>query len=329
MNHTGAPNSEYLLALEGLVKHFQVGTGFMAAQKQVVHAVDQVNLAVRQGEVMGLVGESGCGKSTLGQLALGLLKPDKGRILFQGREITGLSRKKMRDLRREMQIVFQDPVTSLNPRMTVESILSEPFKIHGLGSKRERAQKVARLMEDVGLRADQARRYPHQFSGGQRQRIGIARALALRPKLVVADEPVSALDVSIQAQVMNLLASLKKRFGLTYLFIAHDLSVVRHLSDRIAVMYLGKIVEISSAKGFGEGPIHPYTNALIQAAPVADPHIKQPPPPLIGDVASPINPPSGCRFHTRCPKAMDICSKEEPGLKEKEPGHFMACHLYA
>jgi oligopeptide/dipeptide ABC transporter ATP-binding protein len=315
--------------MKGLVKHFQVGSGFMAAKKQVVHAVDQVDLAVRQGEVMGLVGESGCGKSTLGQLALGLLKPDKGEIFFQGQEITGLSHKKMRDLRREMQIVFQDPVTSLNPRMTIESILSEPFKIHKLGNKKERAQKVARLMEDVGLRPDQAKRYPHQFSGGQRQRIGIARALALRPKLVVADEPVSALDVSIQAQVMNLLASLKKRFGLTYLFIAHDLSVVRHLSDRIAVMYLGKVVEISSAVGFGEGPIHPYTNALIQAAPVADPHVKQAPPPLSGDVASPINPPSGCRFHTRCPRAMDICTQKEPRLQEKETGHFMACHLYS
>jgi peptide/nickel transport system ATP-binding protein/oligopeptide transport system ATP-binding protein len=319
-----APQS--LLSLEALTKHFKVGAGFMGTQRQIVHAVDGVDLEVAEHEVLGLVGESGCGKSTLGRLALGLIKPTSGRVLFEGVDVTSLDRAGWKRLRRQMQVVFQDPATSLNPRLNVGSILAEPLIIHGM-SKGEARQRVAELLGEVGLRPEHARRYPHQFSGGQRQRIGIARALALRPRLVVADEPVSALDVSIQAQVLNLLMELKKSFGLTYIFVAHDLSVVRHVSTRVAVMYLGKVVEVAPAEVFDQPPRHPYTEALLAAAPLADPHRPMKPPPVKGDVASPVNPPSGCRFRTRCPEARQVCIDREPPLKEIGPGHRCACHF--
>ena len=323
---TPRPN-ESLLQLEGVVKRFKVGSGFLGSKKRWLRAVDEVDLAIQSGEVMGLVGESGCGKSTLGRLALRLLDPSAGQVFFQGQDVTALDRKGLRALRGQMQIVFQDPMTSLNPRLTVGSLLGEPFVIHGNPGRAEVQRKVAALLEEVGLRPEHARRYPHQFSGGQRQRIGIARALALRPSLVVADEPVSALDVSIQAQVLNLLMELKERFGLTYLFVAHDLSVVLHLSDRVAVMYLGKVVEVALANAFGNQPQHPYTEALLASAPVADPERRFQAPPLEGDVASPLDPPSGCRFHPRCPERQAICSQEEPPLREIAASQVCACHF--
>ncbi len=319
--------SAALLELQGVGKRFRVGTGLMGLTKQSLWAVQDVDLKLNSGEVLGLVGESGCGKSTLGRIALRLIPPTKGRIFFKGQDISAYSRARMRPLRREMQIVFQDPVTSLNPRMSVGSILAEPFVIHGIAHGNELKDKVEELLKDVGLRPEHAGRYPHQFSGGQRQRIGIARALALRPELVVADEPVSALDVSIQAQVLNLLLELKERFGLTYLIVAHDLSVIRHVSDRIAVMYLGQIVEVAPAEIFDSPPMHPYTQALLDAAPLPDPELIQEILPLPGDVPSPLHPPSGCRFHTRCPEAKEICQKDVPQLKEIGPGHLCACHL--
>jgi len=326
MSQAGQSNQP-LLKLDGLAKRFKVGSGFLGSQKRWLRAVDHVDLAIQPGEVMGLVGESGCGKSTLGRLALRLLDPSAGRVYFKGQDVTALDRRGLRDLRRQMQIVFQDPMTSLNPRLTVGSLLGEPFVIHGRPGRAEVQKKVAALLEEVGLRPEYARRYPHQFSGGQRQRIGIARALALRPSLVVADEPVSALDVSIQAQVLNLLMELKERFGLTYLFVAHDLPVVLHMSDRVAVMYLGKIVEIATAEMFGHNPQHPYAEALLASAPVADPARRFQTPPLEGDVASPLDPPAGCRFHPRCPEMQEICRKEEPALREISPNQVCACHF--
>ncbi len=316
-----------ILVLQGLSKRFRVGTGFLGSRSRWLQALDRVDLRVREGEVLGLVGESGCGKSTLGRCALRLIEPSGGRIHFAGRDITALDKKTLRQLRSQMQIVFQDPVTSLNPRLTVGSMLAEPLIINQRASRAQAARQVAELLEQVGLRPEHARRYPHQFSGGQRQRIGIARALALKPRLVVADEPVSALDVSVQAQVLNLLLELKERFRLTYLFVAHDLAVVRHLSDRVAVMYLGRVMEVMPAAELEHPPRHPYTEALLAAAPVPDPGRPLIVPALKGEVPSPLDPPPGCRFHTRCPEAREICRREEPVLRRLGPGHLGACHF--
>ena len=314
-----------LLELQDIVKHFPVTGGMFLRQIASVRAVDGVNLEIREGETLGLVGESGCGKSTLGRLILRLEEPTSGDILFRGESILGYDKGQMRALRREMQIIFQDPFSSLNPRKNVAHIIGEPLYVHGMTNRREREKKVLRLLEVVGLKREHMRRYPHQFSGGQRQRIGVARALALNPKLVICDEAVSALDVSIQAQVINLLQDLQEEFGLTYLFISHDLSVVEHISNRIAVMYLGEVVELADSDTLYKEPIHPYTQALLSAAPVPDPKRMSKRTTLIGDVPSPINPPLGCRFHTRCPFARDTCSREAPQLNEVRENHFVAC----
>lgn len=302
------------------MKHFPI-----EGSDDVLRAVDGVSFSILQGETLGLVGESGCGKSTVGRCLLRLHEPTSGEILFEGKEITHLPSDEMRALRREMQIIFQDPYASLNPRHSILSIVSEPLKIHGIGSKEERKARVADLLSKVGLDPKYMLRYPHEFSGGQRQRIGIARALALNPKLIICDEPVSALDVSVQAQVVNLLQDLQAEFGLTYLFISHGLAVVEHISNRVAVMYLGKIVEIADSDELYENPLHPYTKALLSAIPVPDPKQKRDRIVLKGDVPTPIDPPSGCRFRTRCPIAIDECSKVVPDLRELRPGHFAAC----
>lgn len=318
------PNTP-LLELQDIVKHFPVTGGMFLRQIASVRAVDGVNLEIREGETLGLVGESGCGKSTLGRLMLRLEEPTSGDILFRGESILGYDKGQMRALRREMQIIFQDPFSSLNPRKSVAHIIGEPLYVHGMTNRREREKKVLRLLEVVGLKKEHMRRYPHQFSGGQRQRIGVARALALNPKLIICDEAVSALDVSIQAQVINLLQDLQEEFGLTYLFISHDLSVVEHISNRIAVMYLGEVVELADSDTLYKEPIHPYTQALLSAAPVPDPKRMSKRTTLIGDVPSPINPPLGCRFHTRCPFARDTCNRETPQLNEVQENHFVAC----
>ncbi len=320
--------SEALLRVDGLVKHFPVRGGLLAREIERVHAVDGVSFEIGAGETLGLVGESGCGKSTTGRCVLRLIEPSAGEVWFDGRSVTALDRRALRRLCREMQIIFQDPYASLNPRMTVGSIIGEALVIHRLAKPgREFEDRVVHLLETVGLHADHLRRYPHEFSGGQRQRIGIARALAVSPRLIVCDEPVSALDVSIQAQVINLLEDLQKQFRLTYLFIAHDLSVVEHISNRVAVMYLGRIVEIAPARELYTAPRHPYTEALLSAVPIPDPTVKRQRIVLQGDVPNPIRPPAGCHFHPRCPHAMERCRHEAPQLKTLAPGHLAACHL--
>jgi oligopeptide transport system ATP-binding protein len=320
-----------LLQVQNLKMYFPITQGIIL-QRQVgwVRAVDDISFGVRRGETLGLVGESGCGKSTTGRAILQLYKPTAGSVEFLGKQLTTLSGGELRKMRREMQMIFQDPYASLNPRMTVGSIIGEPLEIHGLAKGREKQERVQELLRIVGLNPYFANRYPHEFSGGQRQRIGIARALAVQPSFIVCDEPISALDVSIQAQVINLLEELQGQFNLTYLFIAHDLSVVRHISDRVAVMYVGKIVELTTRDLLYERPLHPYTKALLSAVPIPDPAIERKRQRIIltGDVPSPVNPPTGCRFHPRCPFAQELCREKEPQLLEVEPNHFAACHFW-
>ncbi len=322
-------NGTPLLEVNNLTKHFPINGGLLFdRQVGAVQAVDGVSFAIQPGETLGLVGESGCGKSTLARTILQLLKPTSGTVHFEGQEISSLSRKELRPLRREMQMIFQDPYASLNPRKRIGQIVGSPLKLHGIAEGKELDRQVKDLMDRVGLAPEHINRFPHEFSGGQRQRIGIARALALKPKLIIADEPVSALDVSIQAQIINLLEDLQSEFNLTYVFVAHDLGVVRHVADRVAVMYLGKIVEIGPADEVYSNPVHPYTEALLSAVPIPDPNanIDRSDRILEGDVPSPANPPKACRFHTRCPYATEICGEVEPPLEDHRGGQLAACH---
>ncbi|MBW2429985.1 MAG: dipeptide ABC transporter ATP-binding protein [Deltaproteobacteria bacterium] len=319
---------ETLLSVENLEVHFPIKKGLLSRTAAYVYAVDGVSITLEKGETLGIVGESGCGKTTTGLAVLRLIEPTGGTIRFGDTDITVLSTSKLRALKKEIQMIFQDPYSSLNPRMTVNQILRDPMEIHGMYPGTERKERIAYLLEKVGLRPEQGRRYPHEFSGGQRQRIGIARALALNPQVIIGDEPVSALDVSIQAQIINLLVDLQQEFHLSYIIIAHDLAVVEHICDRIAVMYLGKIVETAAYNNVYADPKHPYTRALLSAIPVADPMAKKERMILKGDVPSPINPPSGCAFHPRCPHRMDICDKETPILKDIGGKHFVACYLF-
>jgi len=316
-----------LIEVRNLKKWFYVGKA-VAGKRKALRAVDGVSFFIQDREVLGLVGESGCGKTTCGKMILRILDPTSGSIFFDNEEITRLNKQEMQRFRRRMMIIYQDPFGSLDPRMRIGKAISEPLEVHGIGTPREREERVIELMEKVGLSPDQMSRYPHEFSGGQRQRIGIARALATNPEFIVADESVSALDVSIQAQIINLLKQLQEEFGLTLLFVAHDLSVVKHISDRVAVMYLGKIVEMAEKRPLFNDPKHPYTQALLSAIPIPDPKQRKKQEILMGDVPSPVNPPAGCRFHTRCSQVMDICRKEEPLLREIKPGYYTACHLY-
>jgi len=316
-----------LIEVKNLKKWFYVGK-VVAGKREALRAVDGVSFFINNKEVLGLVGESGCGKTTCGKMLLRIIDPTSGSIFFDNEEITYLAKQKMKRFRRRMMIIYQDPFGSLDPRMRIGKAISEPLEVHNIGTPHEREERVAELMEKVGLSPDQINRYPHEFSGGQRQRIGIARALATNPEFIVADESVSALDVSIQAQIINLLQQLQAEFGLTLLFVAHDLSVVKHICDRVAVMYLGKIMEMADKKSLFSNPKHPYTQALLSAIPIPDPTKRKEQDILMGDVPSPVNPPAGCRFHTRCPQVMDICKKEEPPLREVKPGYPVACHLY-
>ena len=322
--------SEPLLKIDSLEKRFPVSDGLLSRLSgKYVSAVDNVSFEIRKGETLGLVGESGCGKSTVGRSIMRLIEPTGGSILFEGEEVRDFSKRRLREYRRDVQFIFQDPYASLNPRMTIGEIVSEPLVIHGVGDRSSRIRRVRELLEIVGLNPEHINRYPHEFSGGQRQRVGIARALALQPKLIICDEPVSALDVSIQAQVLNLLKELQSEFDLTYLFIAHDLSVVQHISDNVAVMYLGRLAETSDWQQLYDEPNHPYTQSLLSAVPTPDPDVQRAKKRILlpGDPPSPIDPPSGCRFHTRCPIAQEICRVEEPMLREVEPGHLAACHF--
>jgi oligopeptide transport system ATP-binding protein len=319
-----------LLEVRNLVKHFPVGGGLFGGPRGLVRAVDGVSFAIRRGETLGLVGESGCGKTTTGRCILQLERPTGGSVLFEGRDLTALAETELRAVRRKIQVIFQDPYSSLNPRMTVGQIIAEPLSVHGIvPDPAARARRVRDLLARVGLLPQHASRYPHELSGGQRQRVGIARALAMEPSLIVCDEPVSALDVSIQAQIINLLEDLQAEYHLTYLFIAHDLAVVRHISDRVAVMYLGRIVELADRKALYDDPLHPYTKALLAAVPIPDPELEARRERVVlkGEVPSPLKPPSGCVFHPRCPVAVDRCRAEVPDLREVKPGHWAACHL--
>lgn len=326
-----AENNMPLLKVEHLTKEFPTGSGFLAGKfsKKVVSAVNDISFEINPGETFGLVGESGCGKSTTGRAIMHLDPATSGKVYFEGKDISKMNSKELKAMRREMQFIFQDPYASLNPRMTIGEIIAEPMVIHGIGTPEERVERVRELLDVVGLNPEHINRYPHEFSGGQRQRVGIARSFILRPKLIICDEPVSALDVSIQAQVLNLLKDLQKQYGTAYLFIAHDLSVVQHISDRVAVMYLGKMVELSDWKSLYAEPSHPYTQSLLSAVPIPDPDVQKGRKRIIlaGDPPSPIDPPSGCRFHTRCPIAQAKCAQETPEFREIDGGHYCACHF--
>lgn len=320
--------SQGLVEVENLKKYYPVTAGLLSKHVADVKAVDGVSFYISEGETLGLVGESGCGKSTLGRTLLRLEEPTAGRVLYKGQDITNWDKKQLKAIRKEAQMIFQDPQSSLDPRMAIGDSIGEALLIHGMRNERERLERVKELLKQVGLEPEHAARYPHEFSGGQKQRIGIARALAVNPKLIVADEPVSALDVSVQAQILNLMTDLQRQLGLTYLFVAHDLSVIGHVSNRIAVMYLGRIVELAEKTELFSHPLHPYTEALLSAVPIPDPHRKQKRILLQGEIPSPVAPPPGCRFHTRCPRVMPVCRQEEPTLKSVREDHLVSCHLY-